>query len=532
MNDTVENNCMSAEYNMLRHYEKILVQLDNPRIANKLELRNERILVAVREFYEKPSHPRKEEVLRLVTQASASEIDIRGKHVGCTDRFNVVLSLIYLYGYLMRFPELKLYAYRCLVVIAISEHTLESLSKEIGFEYTPYSSANLSANLLIYYHAYCWFRYTDEYESLFSAIVDVVDSCGPRLDKEKDFGSKFEAMRIIYDLALTTGFDELDCYHSYLRDDISHIFAGFSRWLHEYPSLIGTPYSFCTRISVILASMILRLRNKLDNFPVIKYVKDEPLESSFNNNQVWMSTIEKLNDPREGKVFEEMLSEEGALHYKWQKLCKTNLRFFVGCFSRNTNPNDMKRYGNNGLGYKNDNIASKLAPVSLDADGHALLARVLSYDVAYSKEKAKEEVEFASNLIDNLPVIDSLKTAIFTMFVSRVRYSVKDIGWENEQERRYIIELKDEAEFIDAVIEDGYFKVESSLFQHPDYLLSCSDAFRNRFEANAISHILNDITVPCSLCNDCLSISFHRGDTKCRECGKSNLRHFEGRIPL
>ena len=129
-------------------------------------------------------------------------------------------------------------------------------------------------------------------------------------------------------------------------------------------------------------------------------------------------------------------------------------------------------------------------------------------------------------------VSSSLKTAIFTMFVSRVRYSVKDIGWENEQERRYIIELKDEAEFIDAVIEDGYFKVESSLFQHPDYLLSCSDAFRNRFEANAISHILNDITVPCSLCNDCLSISFHRGDTKCRECGKSNLRHFEGRIPL
>lgn len=532
MNEIGEDNCMSAEHEMLHHYEQILAQLDSIRIDNQLELRNEHILVAVREFYEKPSHSRKEEVLRLVSQTSASEMDIRGKYVGYSDRFNVVLSLLYSYGYLMRFPELKLYAYRCLVVVAILEHALESLYEKTGIEHSQYSCAGLSCNLFIYYHAYCWFRYTDEYESLFFAIVDVVDSCGLKLDKEKDFGFKFEAMRIIYDLALTTGFNEPDCYHSYSRDDISHIFAGFSRWLHEYPSLIGTPYSFCTRISVILASMILRLRNKLDNFPVIKYVKDEPLESSFSNNQVWMSTIEKLNDPREGKAFEEMLSEEGVLHYTWQKLWKTNLRFFVGCFSRNTDPNGMKRYGNNGLGYKNDNIASKLAPVSLDADGHALLARVLSYDVAYSKEKAKEEVEFASNLIDNLPVIDGLKTAIFTMFVSRVRYSVKDIGWENEQERRYIIELKDEAEFIDAVIEDGYFKVESSLFQHPDYLLSYSDAFRNRFEANAISHILNDITVPCSLCNDCLSINFHRGDMKCRECGKSNLRHFEGRSPL
>lgn len=523
---------MSYELEMIHQYEEKLALLGKSSMVNWLEKKNEEVLYAVRDFYKNPSHSGKENVLRYVSQFSASENDLRGIAVEYSERFNIVLSLLYMYGYVMRFSELKLYVYRCLVDIAIWENCLNALCQEGLGKWTPYSFSNLAANLFVYYQAYCWFHYTNEYKSLFSAIVDVVNSCGQKLNKEKDFGFKYEAMLIVYDLALTTGFDELDCYHSYSRDDISHIFAEFSEWLHEYPSLIGNPYSFCTRISVILTSMILRLRNKLDNFPVIKYVKDEPLEASFNNSQVWMSEIVKLNDPREGKVFEEILSEEGFLHYSWQKLWETNLSYFVGCFSRNTNPNSMEKYGNNGLGYKNDNIASKLAPISLDADGHPLFARVLSYDVAYSKDTAKEEVEFASTLIDKLPIIDSLKTAIFSMFISRVRYSVKDIEWETEQERRYVIEMKGEAEFIDAVIEDGFFKVESSLFQNPDYLLSCSKAFWDRYEANALSHIQNDISVPCSLCKECLSINFHRGETECRECGKSNLRHFEGRILL
>lgn len=523
------------ELRMIQEYENMLTQLESVSSCNRMERKNEEILLVVRDFFMNPTHAKKEAVLKYVSQTSVSENDYRGRIVAYTDRFNIVLSLIYLYGYQMKFPEIKLYVYRCLVDVSIIEHSFAIFREQLGCDIPQYSPQNLVTNLYIYFLAYTYFRYSDDnkIDSIYTALFYVADSWILSMADDV-INSKIilTVIRIIYDLAMTTGYDEIDPYHRYDINDVGIIFSKFAKWIEDYPMVIKSPYPFCTCISVILASMVLRLRNGLDNFPIVKYVSDENLKAAFSNNQVWMHEINKLNDPNEGKIVEEILSEAGVIRYPWQQFWKKDFKYYVGCFSRNTNPEAMSEYGNNGLGYKNDNIATRLAPIFLDGKGYPVLTRVFSYDVAYSRSVVKEELKYVSDLIEKLPMHNNLKTMLFSMFVARIKYSVKDKKWEHEQERRYVIEMWDEPEFLDAVFEDGFIKVDTSLYLHPDYLLSCSECFRKRFEKEVMTHIEKDITVPCALCMDCLGINFHRGENTCRQCGSTNLKLFEGINPF
>lgn len=519
----------SLELTMIKYYENALEKSVKPSSCNRLEAKVEEILLTVKDFFKNPTHDKKETILRHVAQTSVSETDLRGVVVAYSDRFSLVLSLLYLYGYYMRFPELKLYVYRCLVHVAITEHALEILHDQLNIDVPKYVPNDIVYNLYIYYWAYRWFRYsyeTDNVDTIYIALFDVANSIiSNAKDKSQKIAVFSSVMQIIYDLALTTGYDEIDCYHSYTSSDISLIFSNLAEWIKECPGLIGYPWPFFTRLSVILASMVTRLRNKLDNFPVVKYISDINLGASFSNKQVWLHEMDKLNDSREGKVLEEILSEK-EISYPWQKLLKLDIRCYVGCFSRNVNTAQMKMYGNNGLSYKNDNIATKLAPISIDDNDYPVLARVLSYDVSYSKETVRNELRYVSELIEKLPIDDDLKALLFTMYVKRVQYSAKDSAWEQEQERRYVIEMYDEPKFIDATVEDGFIKIDTLLYLRPDFLLSCSDCFHYSFEKEAIAHIKKDVTVPCSLCMDCLELNFNVSEKTCRQCGSTNIQVF------
>lgn len=528
-----ESEFYSLELLMIQDYEDMLNQLEKPHRCNSLELKIEKILLSTRDFFCHPSHAKKDVVLRLVSQTSASETDMRG-FCGYSDRFNIVLSLIYLYGYYMKLPELKLYAYRCMVLVALEEHAVGILRDQFkdSSSSDSYNPKSILTNLYLYYSAYKRFRYSDfadDSATIYSSLLNVSDMyISGTKDYEVQVGFVSSAMQIVYDLAMTTGYGELDASHSYSKNDICSVFLKFSEWIEKYPTMIARHYNFCTRISITLVSMVLRLRNKLDNFPVLKYISDVNLKNSFDNNQVWIHEISKLNDPREGKPMEEILSDEGALCYSWQRTVSLGYQNYIGCFSRNRNASEMNQYGENGLGYRNDNIATKLAPVFLDEYGYPMFARVLSYDVSYSKETVRDELGFISNIIDNLPVSDGCKTIIFSMCVSRIKYSIKDECWSNEQERRYVIETQGIDEFIDAKKEDGFIKIESSLYLNPDFLVSFSDCFYKRFEENALVHVTEDVSVPCALCMDCLLVNYHRNVQTCPQCGGGNLKFFDG----
>ena len=166
------------ELRMIQEYENMLTQLESVSSCNRMERKNEEILLVVRDFFMNPTHAKKEAVLKYVSQTSVSENDYRGRIVAYTDCFNIVLSLIYLYGYQMKFPEIKLYVYRCLVDVSIIEHSFAIFREQLGCDIPQYSPQNLVTNLYIYFLAYTYFRYSDDnkIDSIYTALFYVADS--------------------------------------------------------------------------------------------------------------------------------------------------------------------------------------------------------------------------------------------------------------------------------------------------------------------------------------------------------------------
>ena len=513
----------------IQKYENALSEIKKPIAVDVIEIQVEEILELTRDYFYRPDSIRKKKLLNKVCQTSVSEIEVRGLIVDYSERFNYILSLLYRYGQYMRLPALKLYVFRVLTNVVIRDRWLE-LKTQLGILIPEYHDDTLDPLLKIFLGTCRWYRASgakDDVETIYDALFYIAEVYIKEAtdDYQKIKISTF-VIEIIYDLAMSAGYDELDCFYHYERHDLKKVFEKLSDWIRRYPVALKETYILCNVVCVILTSMLLRLRFGLENFPVFKYISKENLESAFANGQVWMREISGLNDEREGCTVDELIKQV-ASRFSWQKVLDNNFVFYVGCFSRNTNPEGMNGYGHNVLGYRDDNIATRLAPVSIDAYGYPIFARVFSYDVSYSPENVKEEIDFAVSLIDKLPVSCEAKTLIYTMFISRIKYSVKDKKWEHEQERRYVIEMNTSASFIDAVMEYGFIKIVTSLYQAPDFVRSCDSCFRVEYEKRALRRIEEDISVSCSLCMDCFYIDFHSHNVSgCKQCGSKHIKRF------
>ena len=102
--------------------------------------------------------------------------------------------------------------------------------------------------------------------------------------------------------------------------------------------------------------------------------------------------------------------------------------------------------------------------------------------------------------------------------------SIKDSKWSYEQERRYVIFQYPTYEYKDAIIEDNFLKVETSLFLYPDFILGnnpihsqleiLSNKKRNAISMKEYMH-----------CNNCLSNDFDNvwiNPCTCPICGSKN----------
>ena len=99
------------------------------------------------------------------------------------------------------------------------------------------------------------------------------------------------------------------------------------------------------------------------------------------------------------------------------------------------------------------------------------VSQVIAFDVIYDKEEAKSELKYLLSVVDLFDLSDEQKHSFMEELLQYWILSVKDYKWHKERERRYVIFMYDDYEYIETTIEDDFLKVCTSIFILPDFIL-------------------------------------------------------------
>ena len=85
----------------------------------------------------------------------------------------------------------------------------------------------------------------------------------------------------------------------------------------------------------------------------------------------------------------------------------------------------------------------------------------LTFDVLYDIEEAKTELQYLFSVIDMFDLSDNNKKMFLQEILQYWILSVKDSKWKAERERRYVIFLYDDYEYIETELDDTFLKVKT-----------------------------------------------------------------------
>lgn len=291
-----------------------------------------------------------------------------------------------------------------------------------------------------------------------------------------------------------------------------------------------------------LSNYILKSRNGYNEDYICKYISSEVAISSVQNHEIWMKKIESLNDEREQRVIPELLDDCSWLGYSWAKdfdLNPTRL-YYVSSFSKEYNNANMKdTYGECVYGFKNDRIVDLIGPLgknkferNISENQKEILilpfvSQVIAFDVIYDKEEAKDELKYLFDLIELFNASNEKKHSFTEELLQYWILSVKDFKWHTEHERRYVIFMYEDYEYLETLIEDDFLKIKTSLFLMPDFILGNNPTYKIiKFQVESKQKALM-----CNQylhCNNCLmqdyDLATFEVPTKCPICGSDQVK--------
>ncbi|HHT37839.1 MAG TPA: hypothetical protein GXZ95_00285 [Mollicutes bacterium] len=502
--------------------------------ATYSEARLSEVFNYIKIFKDNPTFENKEVLLSLVNQTDLNEGDTRGIH-RITEYEVTLINSIYLESLLLQAHDIKIYLYRHISKkIFTNKWASISLNKEnygINNEYQ-----NLIMQLKIFALTYHYFI-TDKDKSYVYKIKDVTNNILKNENKEQVMDYIHHLNIMIYDLSYSNS-SLLFEFLNFSREELLVLFEMQSNLLKKYEvNPIKRP--LFGLLNLTLTNWILRSRNNYNTSFLYKCISTASTKKISKNNEVWMQRIQLLNDKREGKVVKELFKNKQWLKHDWVKSVDLDLdrTSFVSSFCRDK-PNDimMKKYGKNIYGYKNDIIRSHLSPIYKLRDKHVTFGHVINYDIIYSRDEFKEEINFLCDVINLYEISESDKNHFLNSIIKYWLLSIKDEKWSYEKERRYEIFANEDISYIESVIDDSFLKVKSFLFTIPDFIVPGSSNYHiiknnRKNKLNALS------TKSFVFCNDCLfsdfdyGVKFLKEEYLCKNCN-SNRVEFINKEPL
>ena len=293
-----------------------------------------------------------------------------------------------------------------------------------------------------------------------------------------------------------------------------------------------------------ISNFILKSRHGYNDDYICKYLPVDVARSSIMNHQIWMKKTELLNDEREQKVIPELFEDMSWIKYDWIKdIDFTSTRtYYVSSFSKAVYNNKMQDdYGECVYGYKNDKIVDLIGPIGVyeltkkagadidlpDKIERPYISQVITFDVLYDAEEAKEELQYLFSIIDMFDLSDENKKQFLQEILQYWILSVKDSKWKKERERRYVLFLYDEYKYRETEFDDIFLKVKTSLFITPDFILGKNPSRREikrQLEAKRKALYSKEYL----LCENCLmqdhDIAIYKQPEECPVCGSKNIK--------
>lgn len=511
--------------------------------VNVREAKLELIWDKIKEFEINPTYRTREILLAVVCDNDANQHSSIGTLR--TTEFEVqLMNLIFVKSERLQIKSIKVYLYSLITETTrlqkISSWMDPIIGKENseGFKIKSYEEILLTP-MRLYHFAYQ--KYTLEKTNNFSTQLQ---SC---IESILDENAKNEEV-----LLLANSFCALLTDLSYMRGNKKEKLWEFSREdLYQLINLEARLFKICGidifkrpikgLLKMQLSNYVLKSRNGYNEDYICKYISTEVATLSMKNHEIWMQKIEKLNDEREQRVIPELFDDCSWLEYSWAKNFdfKPTRVYFVSSFSKEYNNKDMKKdYGECVYGFKNDRIVDLIGPLGKSKFEKKIsenqkdililpfVSQVLAFDVLYDEEEVKDELKYLFSLIELFDYSNEKKHSFVEELLQYWILSVKDFKWHTERERRYVIFMYEDYEYLETLIEDDFLKIKTSIFLMPDFILGNNPAYKTiKFQVeNKQKSLMYNQYLHCKNClMQDYDLATFQVPTECPICGSNRL---------
>lgn len=534
-----------------RIYMKDFLQAENKPAdwpINQKEALLENIYISLNKFIDSPGYRTKEIIISIVSAYDFNQ----QSHLGAyrVSEFEAqLINIIF-----MQATQCNLNAVRTCMYTIISDtvriqksisSVLQFLNGNNDIRIIPYEEF-LMAPLKLYYSAYQRYNYEKDMsfaEKIISVISEIISD--EKDDRELLFLISRAYFTMLNDISYMSG-NKKDSLWKFDRKELKSLFALEAKLIKQV-SLNINERPLKGILVTQLSNFILKSRDGYNDEFIYKYISVDTAKSASKNHQIWMRKTEKLNDEREQRVIPELFQETTWINYSWAKDIdfSATRTYYVSSFSKNKNDADMMlEYGSCIFGFKNDRLVELLSPISMrkfiknqDANQGLPKERILPvcgqvvvFDVIYDIEKAKEDLNFLMGIIDILCDDEHEKHIFLEHIMQYWILSVKDPKWSGENERRYVLFLYDEYDYIELEFDDTFLKMKTSIFLLPDFILGDKPMKRSiQYQVDAARKALS--TRSYLFCHNCLNrdydtLKYNRPLT-CPICGSNNIEYIE-----
>lgn len=493
--------------------------------ANNKECILENVMNAVEKFAVTPNSNTKELILSLTANYDLNQ----SSHTGLfriTDYETAITNNLWFCSQIYNIPSIKFILYDIIECNARFQKHACNFIPELELYIESYKG--LASSLRLFYCSYVQFNLNKD-KSFCETLIEIIEYC------LKQDSSPVNIDMITH--SFTQMLRDFSEFHSkkingicaFSREELYRLYTLQAKLLKLNKDSLRNRDLRAT-LMVSISYYLLKSRNNYNEDYICKYISPENVSKSFSNGQIWIRETKSLNDKREQKVVPELFEEKSWLDFTWAKEIdlSANRQYYVSSFCKNYKNEEMKKeYGSCIYGYKNDRIVELIAPIIKSRFGkemHPKLSQVVAFDVLYDRKEIKSEINFLCKIINLFDITEVEKKDFLQEIMQYWILSIKDPKWSYEQERRYVIFQYPNYEYRDSKFEDGFLKVETSLFHYPDFILGenpvhadlafLSDQKRNAISMKEYMH-----------CNNCLSNDFDNVWEKpinCPICGSVN----------
>lgn len=507
--------------------------------ANAIECQLENIQMQLEKFKKHPNFINKEILLSLISHHDLNQRSMTGL-LRTTEYEVMMLNWIFIEATIINLYSLKTFIYE-IVGEKTRMQKMASWFPEGIFTNEIKEFEGLMPQLKLYHIVYQSFN-IDKDKTFAYKLIDFVQET---LDYSLNHLSKKEHLNNVDFITNTyiTLLNDLSYFRclkrtsiwAFTREEISDLFKLAAILIKENgDNPLERPLKGV--LMTCISNYILKSRNEYNSDYICKYIRPEIVKMSLNNREIWMSTIENLNDEREQRIIPELFMEDDWKTFGWSNSVDftQNRNYYVSSFCKSLDDDRMKeKYGQCVYGYKDDRLAEILSPIYYRKTKRGkkipVFSQVITFDVLYDRNEAKGEINFLCSVLDSFDITEKSKTMFLEEILQYWILSVKDEKWSPERERRYVLFMYDDYKYIEVNVKDPRFlKLKTSMFMYPDFIFG-DNPLKNRIKVMVDNKREVTSTKPYLFCLDCFNRDFDivasglKKDTSCPLCNSKEI---------